>query len=458
MAQSVPPHGQMPCPWSGRTKSIPRCDLKYPVVSLGYNVAVEPISAQPVNLIGTLSQNPLLIVGALLIVALIGAAFYIIMTTPSRIKKRAAELSRNTDTISQQLNEAAKAGHFGSFTWDLKNPSASVWSEEMFYLCGLDTRDTPQSPNALLEHAYGPDQGAARISWAHVQSQPGPFEFTFLSAAPSGEKRNVRIKGETLPGADKRPALVRGIAHDITKEVEVERSKSEFISLAAHQLKTPLTTIKWYAEALQKGSVAELAPDQKTYVGNIYEASVRMMDMVNDFLNMSRIELGTLIMRPVDIDVCALAQSVIDEQMPAAKVKQLTLQLTCTPDVPHMQADTNLTRMVLQNLISNSIKYTPQGGTVECAITSGGASHETVSIRVSDTGMGIPKNEQGRVFERLHRASNAEKLVTDGTGLGLYIVKMIVDRVGGGISFESTEGKGTTFWVSLPVVSVVWDK
>ncbi len=431
---------------------------RVPAFCVGYNASVEPIPLQFADLTHVLSHDPMLLIGALLVLALVVWALYNVVTMPLRVKKRVAVLMHNTETTTLQLTEAAKVGHFGSFTWDFKNPSASVWSEEMFRLCGLPPGETPKSPEALLTHVYGPDQGAARVAWAHAQSTAGTFEFTFLVGSAAGEKHYVRINGTTQLGADKQPTLIQGIAHDATKQIEVERSKSEFISLAAHQLKTPLTTIKWYAEALQKGPVEAFTPDQKENVGKIYESSARMMDLVNDFLNMSRIELGTLIMKPVEVDIGALSKNVIEEQSPAAQLKHLTLKHSCAPDVPHMQADNNLTRMVLQNLISNAIKYTPDGGTVECAITNGGVSRKTVSIRVTDTGIGIPSSEQDRVFERLHRAANAEKLVSDGTGLGLYIVKMIVERVGGAISFESTEGKGTTFWVTLPVVSVVWDK
>ena len=107
--------------------------------------------------------------------------------------------------------------------------------------------------------------------------------------------------------------------------------------------------------------------------------------------------------------------------------------------------------MVFQNLISNAIKYTPPRGSVECEISKGGVLRETFLIRVSDTGIGIPRDEQGRVFEKLHRATNAQVLVPNGTGLGLYMVKTIIDKAGGNITFESREGKGTTFYVSLPL-------
>jgi len=416
---------------------------------------VETTFARSVELIerlGIPSEYILLILSALFLTAVIGLAVYGIVTTPFRVNRRVADLMRHVRVAEQQLNESEKVGHFGTFAWDFSNESASVWSEEMFRLCGLVPRTKPPSPAALLEHADKGDLPRTRLAWARAQNKPGPFEFTFLVVRPSGERQHIRIKGSTTLGADKRPLRIRGVGHDISKEIEVDRAKSEFVSLASHQLKTPLTTIKWYSEGLLKGSVGELAPEQRTYVESMHIASVRMMNMVNDLLDMSRIEMGKFATKQTDVDMHALAKSVIDEQMPGAVQKQLQLSLKCEEKLPHLQADYNLARMIIQNLISNSIKYTPKGGSVECELTHVGASRDSVLIRVSDTGIGIPTAEQGRVFEKLHRASNAEALVPDGTGLGLYVIKMIADQAGGGITFESKEGKGTTFYVSLPIL------
>lgn len=253
-------------------------------------------------------------------------------------------------------------------------------------------------------------------------------------------------------GIGKDPLRIAGVAHDITKEMEVDRAKSEFVSLASHQLKTPLTSLRWLAEALLRGSAGELGSEQKKYVTNMYDASQRMVAMVNELLNVSRIETDTLSIRPEEVDVCVLAQSVIDEQRHAADARHLTLDLVCAEGLPVMHADKNLVRMVFQNLLSNAIKYTPDNGAVKCEISLAALVREMIFVAVKDSGIGIPKAEQSRVFEKLHRASNAEALVPDGTGLGLYLVKTILDRVGGGVTFESVEGKGTTFFVSIPVV------
>jgi signal transduction histidine kinase len=177
-----------------------------------------------------------------------------------------------------------------------------------------------------------------------------------------------------------------------------------------------------------------------------------MMEMVNDLLNVSRIELGTLQLRPEEIDVAAFAHTVVDEQKKTADDKGIVLTLNFDQDLPHMKVDRNLIRMIFQNLLSNAIKYTRAQGSVTMTLSRGSGSKDTIFISVADTGIGIPKEEQPQIFSKLHRAKNAQDSVPDGTGLGLYVVKTIIERVQGVITFDSVENKGTTFYVTLPVV------
>jgi signal transduction histidine kinase len=396
--------------------------------------------------IGILSLFPVLAAGFLVICVVVS-----IEVGRRWAKRRFATLLREIDAVTEKLNAAEKIGGFGSFAWDFQDPSASFWSEEMYTLFGLVPRKAPPTIDTVIEAAHKEDRESARKAWATAEIQPGPFSFTFRIVARTGQVRYLRVRGTTTIGVNKGPIRIQGVAHDITSGVEVDRAKSEFVSLAAHQLKTPLTSIKWLAEALLQGRAGALSPLQLDYMGNIELATQRMIGMVNDFLDVSRIELDTLSVHTEEIDVREMAEGVIEEQRHAADEKHVTLRLTGGA-IPHLHADKGLVRMVFQNLISNAIKYTPKDGSVECEITSSGVERETIFIRISDTGIGIPKEEREHVFEKLHRAANAQAFEPNGTGLGLYVVKTIIDKVGGGITFESQEGKGTTFYVSLPLV------
>jgi two-component system phosphate regulon sensor histidine kinase PhoR len=234
---------------------------------------------------------------------------------------------------------------------------------------------------------------------------------------------------------------------DVTKEQQVDRAKTEFVSLASHQLRTPLSSINWYAEMLLAGDAGELNDEQRTYLDEVYQGNQRMVDLINSLLNVSRLELGTLAVDPEDTDVIALAQSVLNELAPEIKHRDINLETTLDPTTPHMLADPKLLRMVFQNLASNAVKYTPIGGSVSVQVVPDG---DDITITVADTGLGIPKTEQSRIFSKLFRATNARESDTDGTGLGLYIVKSVIEHAGGTIEFTSEEGKGTTFYVRLP--------
>ncbi|MEK7620713.1 MAG: PAS domain-containing sensor histidine kinase [Patescibacteria group bacterium] len=235
---------------------------------------------------------------------------------------------------------------------------------------------------------------------------------------------------------------------DVTEFRRLDKAKTEFIFLASHQLLTPLSAIGWYAEMLVAGDAGRFSLEQRKYLQEILDGDRRMVSLINALLNVSRIEMGTFIVDPKPTDLEALLHSVLDELKSGIITKQLTIQHTCVQSAPSISADPNLLRMVFQNLLSNAVKYTPVRGQITCVLVFG---KDEVEIRVGDTGIGIPKDQQGKIFEKLFRADNAKKSDTEGTGLGLYIVKSIMDAFGGRVWFESEEGKGTTFHVSLSI-------
>jgi signal transduction histidine kinase len=407
------------------------------------------ISALIADILGQPDILVFIVIGALALLAVEGV--YIVVAAPGKAQARVAKLVEQLDITTHMLSEAEHIGRFGSFAWNFEDASASSWSQEMYELFGLVPRQKAPQVSVMIEQAHEKDREEVRNALERAQSQPGDFSFAFRAIAPSGQMRYLRIQGTTTLTPEKKLRLMQGVAHDVTAEMEIDRAKTEFVSLASHQLKTPLTAIKWLAETLLQQEPKTLTPDQIGYVSKIQEESRLMMSMINDLLNISRIELGRLAIHLEELDVCEVASTVITEQQHSIDEKALHFNFMCDTELPHMIADRNLVRTVFQNLISNAIKYTPKGGTVECEITPGGAKRETIFIRVMDTGIGIPKAERDRVFEKLHRASNAQALVPDGTGLGLYVIKIIANQVAGDITFESTEGKGTTFYVSLPL-------
>ena len=206
--------------------------------------------------------------------------------------------------------------------------------------------------------------------------------------------------------------------------------------------------MSWYTEMILNGDVGPVPQGQKKYLQAIYQGNNRMIELVNTLLDVSRIELGTFKIEPIETDIIALAQNVLLELNPRIEKKKISMTKRFGKDVPLFLSDPKLLRMVVQNILTNAIEYTPEDGKIDFAITV--ENFKTILMKVTDTGCGIPKNQQDKIFTKLFRADNVRAKDTDGTGLGLYIVKSIVENAGGKIWFESEENKGTTFYVSFP--------
>jgi PAS domain S-box-containing protein len=238
------------------------------------------------------------------------------------------------------------------------------------------------------------------------------------------------------------------VFRDITNEWDVDRSKTEFVSLASHQLRTPLSTIGWYSEMLLAGDAGKLSKEQEEYLKEIYNGNRRMVELVNSLLNVSRIELGTLAVESELTDFISLCESVLKELTPTFETKRITISKKYDKRLSLILADPKLVRIIFQNFLTNAIKYTPDKGKISVEISR---QDPDVLIKVSDNGYGIPEHQKDRIFSKLFRADNAREKETEGTGLGLYIVKLVVDSAKGEVWFESEENKGTTFFVRLPL-------
>jgi signal transduction histidine kinase len=277
------------------------------------------------------------------------------------------------------------------------------------------------------------------------------FEGEVTNKTKDGRLYDAHVNINPVLSEDRDILFFVGIERDITREKNVNRMKTEFISLAAHQLRTPLSSIKWFVEMLLSGDAGKVSKDQKELLDNIDGSNERMIVLVNTLLNISRIESGRISIDPVLTNIKDLIENVVNELNPQIKLRKHKFSLKIEEGLPKIPLDPKMIRNVYMNLISNAIKYTPNKGEISVDVYTEG---KMIISKISDTGFGIPQKEKERVFTRFFRASNVQKAETDGSGLGLYLAESVVKSSGGEIWFESTENKGTSFWFSLPLKGV----
>ncbi|HTK04467.1 MAG TPA: ATP-binding protein [Candidatus Eisenbacteria bacterium] len=243
------------------------------------------------------------------------------------------------------------------------------------------------------------------------------------------------------------------VFRDVTKDQELERAKKEFVSIASHQLLTPVSTSKGYLAMLMEGDFGDFTKQQKEYLGKLLQLNQRMIELVDDLLNLSRVELGVLESTIEPMDVADFMREEIRAIESLASAKKISIRDDFSEHLPEATLPPRLIRIIVQNLLSNAVKYTPDGGSIRVTLrrTVDEQTGENILISVADTGIGIPGKDRAGIFSKFFRAENAQSSNVDGTGLGLYIVKSVVDALKGRIRFETAEGKGTTFIVEIPV-------
>jgi len=285
------------------------------------------------------------------------------------------------------------------------------------------------------------------------------FDRSIVRAFQTGETIHARTlyqqkNGSLLPvQLAVSPIIFRGkpigaieVFRDLTDEIEDDKLKSDFISIASHQLRTPLSAINMYTRMLRDGLAGPLTDQQLPYIQTILTSVERMNVLIDTLLNITRIEAGGIVIKPRLVRLNELTAEMIQEFIPAAKAKGISLSYTLPDTMEPIHTDSLLVREVCANLLSNAIKYTPEGGKVKLTLQE---TAKEIRWQVTDTGYGIPKNEQKNIFLKFFRAGNIVNKDVSGTGLGLYLVKNIAESLGGELWFESAENKGSTFFFTL---------
>jgi two-component system phosphate regulon sensor histidine kinase PhoR len=318
-------------------------------------------------------------------------------------------------------NEAAE-GIFGfEFDPSTRRPVEEIIEDEAVLGLLCEARETGlHSPHRTAEWTQGGGEGGRTFR-------------VILNAVIEGRRR------ERLSG-------VVAVLHDVTKEKEIARLKSDFVSNVSHELKAPLASIKAYVEMLQDGEVTDEA-EKREFLATIAGETDRLAGLVESILNLSRLESGLVPINKTDIEVAEVLQDVVEVMTPQAGKRGVEVSADLAPVFFRVNGDRDMLHQAVLNVVSNAIKYTPEGGSVRIASF---LEDSTVVVSVQDSGYGIPEDELEKIFEKFYRARLSGR-VSAGTGLGLPLVKHVIENVhGGNITVESTVGKGTTFRLHLP--------
>lgn len=235
---------------------------------------------------------------------------------------------------------------------------------------------------------------------------------------------------------------------DITAEREIADMKNEFVSTVSHELRTPLTSIKGYVDLILDGSAGEISEIQEEFLRIVKENSDRLVELINEMLDISRIESGRVHLKVDPLNVAESVRGAVDTFRAVLAQSGRSLTVSVPKNLPQIAADRDRVGQVLVNLISNALKYSPGGGEV---IVSARRDGDSVVISVTDQGLGITREDQKRLFTKFYRVDSAMTREIGGTGLGLSICKTIIELLGGSIGVKSKSGRGSTFWFSLPL-------
>jgi PAS domain S-box-containing protein len=262
------------------------------------------------------------------------------------------------------------------------------------------------------------------------------------------QKREIEIYSARVENAGQEYLGHLFVFRDVTREREVERMKSEFVSLVSHEFRTPLTSIRGYTEMMLDGDIGEFSTEQTDFLNTILRNARHLTEIVNDLLVVSRLEAGAIKLNLSPVNISETIKEAIELLLPQINSKKQKIKMNIPSGVPMVEGDNQRINQILVNLLSNAYKYTPEGGSISVSLNK---EDDWVRINVKDSGIGLSKAEMEKLFTKFYRAENPETTKAGGTGLGLWITRSLVNMHGGDISVVSEPGKGATFTFTLPI-------
>ncbi|MEX0815697.1 MAG: PAS domain S-box protein, partial [Dongiaceae bacterium] len=378
-------------------------------------------------------------------------------------KRREAALRES----EARLVNAQRIARLGNWDWDIV-ANWLLWSDEIYRIFGLQPNVFGASYEAFLETVHPEDREAVRQAVDEALHEGKPYSIDHRIVLPDGTQRVVHEQAEVTFDRDGRPIRMSGTVQDITDRKHEEaalrlakeqaelanRSKSEFLANMSHELRTPLNAIIGFSEVMRDEMLGPLGTAQyKGYVADIHDSGRLLLGIINDLLDMSKIEAGKLALDESSITVQGIVQSCLRVVQERAAAAQLRLAVRVPDDLPRLRADERLVKQILLNLLSNAVKFTPAGGevTISAAIEADGR----LALAVADTGIGIAPEDMVRALEPFGQIDSSLSRRYEGTGLGLPLAKALIELHGGTLALESRPGAGAVATVRFPPGRVI---
>lgn len=351
--------------------------------------------------------------------------------------------------LTARFTLATQSASIGVFDYELAHQLITL-DQIAATLYGLDNKEITIPVDNIISAVAPEDAPRLKQAIENSLEQKTLLTEEFAVIIKGVGPRYLRSFAQPEYSAEGQPTRMVGVVIDISAERAAERLKDEFISLASHQLRTPLTGMKWATELLLKKRDT-LTKEQATYLDRILQSETRMVNLVNGLLNISRLDSGVLEIKPESINLNELVTALVSDFSLVTEQSGLKLVMNVPSDPIKANIDRGIFLTIIENLVSNSIKYTPRGGQVTITLS---LTPESLTVKISDTGVGIPREQQKRIFEKFFRADNAKGMPVEGTGLGLYVSRSMAEQSGGHLTFTSEEGQGTTFVLEYPVTGM----
>ena len=382
-----------------------------------------------------------------------------------KVRARTAEI----EAVRQRLELATRAAGIGIWDWDIKNDRLE-WDEALYRLFGLPTGSKIVNANSWQQYIHPDDLPAQQSLLEAALRREKEFDSEYRIVWPDGSLHYIKANAILMTDKYNRPQRMIGVNYDITASKQAEnmlrrseeisrqanleleramRMKDEFLASMSHELRTPLTGILGLSEALQMGTYGTLEEKQVNALSNIESSGQHLLALINDILDVSKIEAGRLDLQPELCALDTLCQNSLQMVRGMAHHKNLQLQYSIQPQNLVCSADPRRLKQVLVNLLSNAVKFTPEGGRVGLEVT-GDAPGGWVRLAVWDEGIGISPEDQGRLFQPFVQLDSRLAREQAGTGLGLALVKRLCELHGGSVQLESAPGQGSRFTVALP--------